>query len=201
MNRWNDIACIVLAAGGSSRFGSPKQLQLVGGRTLVHRAVSAAFETGIETVVLVAGSSYEEITAAVSDFESLIVAHNPDWRSGLSSSLRAGLLALESHTPFDGVLITVGDQPRVDGHSLRKLLSVFDRDHRIVASSYSGIRGVPALIGNEYLDDLMHLEGDHGAGQWLRTHPDRLTLVDMPEASMDIDTRDDLAMFRGIPPT
>ena len=192
----HDVGCIVLAAGGSSRFGESKQLQVIAGETLVHRAVRAAFECGAKFVVLVTGADESEVSSAVSDFDTLVISNNSEWESGLASSLRVGLDAAEAHRPFDGVLVTLADQPLVDADSLKTLVASFDREHRIIASRYAGAIGVPVLIGAEYLSELMQLEGDRGAGPWIRAHHDVVTTIEMPGAAVDVDTPEDFFPFR-----
>ena len=192
----HDVGCVVLAAGGSSRFGESKQLQVITGETLVHRAVRAAFECGAKFVVLVTGAKRDEVASAVSDFDTLVITNNGEWESGLASSLRAGLEAAEAHRPFDGVLVTLADQPLMDAASLKTLIAPFDREHRIIASRYAGTIGVPVLIGAEYLSELMRLEGDRGAGPWLRAHREAVTSIEMPGAAVDVDTPEDFFPFK-----
>ena len=186
-----DVACIVLAAGGSSRFGASKQLGKLNGETLIHRAVRAAYERELRLVVVVTGADSGKVAAAVSDYDAIVI-RNHDWQSGLASSIVTGLQQFKNLSRVDGVLITLADQPLVDSSSLLKLLSAFDSTHRIVAAGYSDTIGVPVVIGREYVPDLMRLEGDRGAGQWLKSRQQDLTVVSMPEASIDVDTVDDL---------
>ena len=186
-----NIACIVLAAGGSTRFGSRKQLHNLGDESLVHRAVRAAVECGTTPVVLVTGADADTIRHSVLDFDSIVIAGNEQWETGLASSIAAGLRALDSHSP-DGILITVADQPLVDAACLRRLIESFDADHRIVASSYNGTVGVPAIFGAEHIVHLATLKGDRGAGSWIRARLESVTVIPMPEAAVDIDTPADL---------
>jgi molybdenum cofactor cytidylyltransferase len=89
----------------------------------------------------------------------------------------------------------VADQPLVDAASLAQLLRGFDNDNRLVASSYNDTLGVPAVIGAEYFGELMKLEGDQGAGKWLRARRANVTQVPVPTASLDIDTPVDAHAF------
>jgi molybdenum cofactor cytidylyltransferase len=89
-------------------------------------------------------------------------------------------------------LITLADQPLVDSRALNRLIAAFDDDHMIIASSYAGTIGVPAVFAREFFGDLESLSGDRGAGQWLRAHADVVTSVLLPEAETDIDTADDM---------
>ena len=90
----------------------------------------------------------------------------------------------------------LADQPLVTSDSIEKLIHAFDGDHRIVASHYANVIGAPALFGSEFFEDLMALEGDHGAGKWLRGRSEDVTAVEMSEARLDVDTPDDLTQIQ-----
>ena len=185
------VACVVLAAGGSSRFGSAKQLQRYNGEILVRRAVKAAKDCGATQVILVTGANAEAVEKAVNDFESLQIVRNASWIRGLSSSIATGIAAIDHESTIDAVLITLGDQPLVDGSCLTRLISRFDKKHRVVAASYNDIAGAPVLFGREHLDFLRQLNGDRGARQLLAGMTD-VTRVPMPEAAIDIDEARDI---------
>lgn len=184
------IAAIVLAAGGSVRFGKPKQLLLYDGEPLVQRAVNAALGAGVSEVVVVLGSDAENIVGALEENAQTRAVINRDWRTGLASSIKAGLDAIDEP---DGVLIMLSDQPLIDSTALSRLIDRFDETHRIVASGYDDTMGVPAIIGGEFLVDLKHLSGDHGAGAWIRSRIADVTIVPLEKASIDIDTPADAA--------
>jgi molybdenum cofactor cytidylyltransferase len=186
------LVCIVLAAGGSKRFGARKQLENLAGESLAHRAVRAAIECNPAIVLVVIGADAEKVQRSISDYASIEIVINDNWQSGLASSIVAGLRAVENRTNVDGILITLADQPLVDSSCLRRLLDKFDNDNRIVASAYHGAVGVPAVIGIEHIHELMNLSGDRGAGSWLKQRLASVIAVPMPEAAMDIDTPQDL---------
>ena len=150
----------------------------------------AAKEAGAYEVIVVVGALAESVIAAVGNVTNVAIALNADWKAGLASSLAAGLEAAGRLT-LDGILVMTTDQPLIEPASLRKLVRAFDAEHRIVASMYSGITGVPAVFGSEHFDDLMKLEGDQGAGRWLRSRPD-VTTIEIESASIDIDTPADV---------
>ncbi|MEO5509848.1 MAG: nucleotidyltransferase family protein [Longimicrobiales bacterium] len=184
------ITAVVLAAGGSSRLGSPKQLISYQGEKLITRAILNAVEAGVEQVVVVLGSNAEAIKRAVPDDPDVHVVINADWESGLASSLAAGLGRVDTRS--DGVLVLVTDQPLVDAAALQDLVSRFDYGHRVIASSYGTTVGVPAVFGKEFFSELSSIEGDKGAGHWLRKNIVRVTLVALDTAELDIDTPDDV---------
>jgi CTP:molybdopterin cytidylyltransferase MocA len=182
----------VLAAGGSTRFGSTKQLLVHEGEPLVRRAAKAALDAGARPVMVVLGADAPMIAPELAKLRHVRTVINTHWATGLASSLATGLRALMEISGCDAVLVTLADQPNVDAAALRKLIDAFDNEHRIVASAYAGTIGVPAIFGCEYVKNLMSLEGDTGAGKWLRGRPDEVTTVDVPEAEADIDTVEDL---------
>ena len=185
------IAAIILAAGGSTRFGSTKQLHRYDGEPLVKRAAMAALNAGADPVVVVLGFEADAIAPAFDDIPQIRVLINPDWTKGLASSLGVGLNAIARSS--DGVLVMLSDQPLVDSPALMKLIEKFDDTHRIIASSYADTVGVPAIFGSEYVGELSALSGDRGAGQWLRKRMPDVTTVPLEAAAIDIDTAADAA--------
>ena len=172
--------------------GFPKQLVIYEGEPLIKRTARAAIEAGARPVIVVLGANADTIAPALSDLPVTTVL-NPAWSTGLASSLVIGVSAAFANPSCDGVLVTLADQPLVDAGALRRLIDSFDRDHRIVASEYDGVIGVPALFGREYLDDLAHLSGDSGAGSWLRSQRHAVTRIPLREATVDMDSVSDIA--------
>lgn len=189
------VAAVILAAGGSTRLGEPKQLIEVGGLPLVRRAAMAAADAGAHPIVVVLGADNHQILPALEGLPNVRIALNSRWETGLASSLAAGLSALGDPPEVDGALIVLADQPFVDAHALRILVDAFGTD-RIVASSYSNILGVPAVIGREFFGELSGLTGDKGAGPWLRTRPGDVMSIPLIASPLDIDTPQDVAVMR-----
>lgn len=184
------IAAIILAAGGSSRFGKPKQLHLHDGEPLVRRAVNAVLGAGIQDVIVVLGSGADQVSRTLDGIPGILTVLNEHWNTGIASSIKAGVNSIGE---VDGVLITLADQPLIGSSALAQLVQRFDETHRIVASRYSDTIGVPAILGYEYFDELTALTGDHGAGKWIRSRIADVTIVPLEEAAIDIDTSADAA--------
>jgi CTP:molybdopterin cytidylyltransferase MocA len=182
------IGALVLAAGASTRLGSPKQLIVHEGVPLVRRAAIATADAGANPVVVVLGANASLIEPALRGLASVTTVVNADWANGMSSSLATGLRALGDAIEYDAVLITLADQPFVDAGALKRLIAAFDNEHRIVSSAYNGVIGVPAVFAREYVADLMQLEGDSGAGQWLRRRSGEVTSIPLDAGAVDIDT-------------
>jgi len=186
------IAAVVLAAGASTRLGQPKQLLIYQGEPLIRRATHAAIAAGASPVVVVLGANADAVARALHGIDAVISVTNDNWHDGLASSLAAGVTAVMTRAPeTDGILIAVSDQPLVDAVALRQLMENFSGDQRLVAAEYSGTIGVPAIVGREHFDALCALEGDTGAGRWLRTRSAHVTRVPMPDAAIDVDTAHD----------
>lgn len=198
------VGAVVLAAGGSTRLGHPKQLVTLDGRPLVARAAAAALGAGAEPVVVVLGAHADAVRAALGGLAVHPVAH-PGWAGGLGSSLGCGVAALAERAPAaDAVLVTLADQPLVTADDLRRLCdawaSAADRDAAIVAAAYADTVGVPAVFGRAHLAALRDLPQGAGAGGLLRAAGDRVVRVPVPGAAVDVDTPADLARLRARPP-
>ena len=187
------VGAVVLAAGASSRLGTPKQLLVHEGEALVRRAARAAITAGADPVLVVLGADASHVRVALDGLAGVHAVENERWSDGLASSLAAGVRALLVAAPVDAVLVTLADQPLVGATELSALLARFGEADRIVAAEYAGTIGVPAVIGREHADALLALSGDRGAGAWLRSQGDRVARVPMPAAAMDVDTPDDAA--------
>ena len=150
-------AIVVLAAGMSSRLGSPKQLLTYEGKSLLQHAVNIALQTTMRPVVVVVGANSDIVKKEIEKMEVKIV-HNEGWQEGMASSLRYGLNAVQkSGGDIDGIIFMVCDQPHVSGSILESLLQ---EQHKsglpIVASSYedksdSYRMGTPALFTKHFL--------------------------------------------------
>jgi molybdenum cofactor cytidylyltransferase len=195
------VAAVVLAAGASTRLGVPKQLIEFRGKSLVRAAAIAAVDAGASVVIVVLGAAAPSVAQALEGESHVTTVLNDQWRDGLASSLATGIReVLRLDARCDGVLITMADQPLVNSESLRRVLNALDSHTRLAAAEYSGTIGVPAVIGREYLDALLLLEGDAGAGRWLRGLGDAVRRIPMPEAALDIDTAKDLVLLEAHPP-
>jgi len=182
---------VILAAGGSARFGTPKQLVTIHGENLVQRSARIAVEAGLEPVIVVLGAFASTIKIFLSGFDQVITATNEHWQTGQASSLHTGIKQAAKMNS-DAALIILADQALVGEKSIERIVGAFDAEHRVVASQYAGVLGAPALFGKEFFADLLELEGDRGAGAWLRANPETVTAVKVDEGAVDIDTPDDL---------
>jgi molybdenum cofactor cytidylyltransferase len=181
---------MVLAAGGSSRFGSPKQLVRVAGRPLLHTAVTRASEVTGNAVIVVLGSNAAEFAPLLRHSPGTVVM-NHEWREGLGSSIRAGVARLPP--TCNGVMLVLADQAAVTADDLKRLAGSWRKQPLYIAAAlYSGTVGAPAIFPRGALRELAGLRGDEGARTLLRRNADRLVRVPMPSAAIDVDTPEDL---------
>jgi CTP:molybdopterin cytidylyltransferase MocA len=182
---------VLLAAGGSRRFGKPKQLARHRGRPLLMRAIEAARDAlpcAPLIVVLGADAVRLMLVARRSQCDARVV-RNPSWKYGMATSLQAGFAAVPRSAR--AALVLLVDQPRVGAATLRRLVVAWRRRPALPAAArYAGHAGVPAVLPRRQWRTLRSLRGDEGARALLRDR--RVTLVDMPEAALDIDTPADL---------
>ncbi|RYD76485.1 MAG: nucleotidyltransferase family protein [Verrucomicrobiaceae bacterium] len=187
------IGGVILAAGGSTRLGQPKQLLEFEGETLVHAAARAAQEGGCDQVCVVTGHAREAVEEAVSDLRPVLV-HNEDWQHGMGSSVRLGVKAV--HTA-SAVVVLACDQPAVDAQVIRALIERYEQTGQaIVASNYSGTLGVPALFDHSCFAELQRLSGERGAKAIIQANPARVIHFEFPGGALDLDSPDDLTAWQ-----
>jgi len=186
------VAAVVLAAGGSTRFGKPKQFALFQGETLIRRTVAAAIEAGCAPVVVVTGEDSAQITSELTRF-TVTIAMNPDWQSGLGSSIVVGIRNAMNLTPdIEAVVLLTCDQPFVTVAVLARLIQFRLTSRKpIIASAYAETIGIPALFDRSCFPDLLRLKGDSGAKGIILARPDDVASFDFPSGEIDIDTAAD----------
>lgn len=175
---------VILAAGRSARFGSPKQLAQWGGETFVARAVRVARTAGFEPVV-VTGYAANEVAAAA-DARCIF---NARWADGIGVSIAAA--AAELGPGATGLLILACDQVEVGDEDLRALRSALGSAD-VAAAAYGDVIGIPALFAPAVFGALAQLTGDVGARELLRGGAWKVARVALPSAARDIDEPDDL---------
>jgi len=190
------LACVLLAAGGSRRLGHPKQLLRHQNRPLLLHAIDAARTAapGAPLVVVLGAHRMRLRLALRRAAPTVLVAANPRWTEGLASSLQAALDRVPHGTR--AILVQLVDQPRVDADALRRLLAAWRRRPGIPAAArYDNRAGVPAVLPRSSWRAVRALRGDSGARALLRDAR-ALTLVDMPQAAVDLDTPEDVSAWR-----
>ena len=190
------IAAVVLAAGLSSRMGTNKLLQEWRGKPLLRWTVEAAIEGDAQPVIVVIGNDASRVEAALKGIDVSFV-HNPNYREGLSASLKAGIEAVPESA--DGALVLLGDMPEVDATLINRMVAAFSPpDGRSICVAIHGNkRGNPVLWARSFFPEIETLSGDEGAKRLFARHEDMLCEVEAGSAVLrDIDTPEALAALR-----
>jgi molybdenum cofactor cytidylyltransferase len=183
---------VILAAGSSSRLGRPKQLLAYKGKTLLQHAIDSAKETDARHILVVLGSGKELIENQIDDHE-IHSLENPDWQSGLASSIAAGIKELKVVSPnIDAVLLMVCDQPFADASVLKSLVTKqTESGNAIVGCTYDDTKGIPALFHSSFFAELLALQGDTGAKKLFDKYKEVTSFVSFTDGGIDIDTSED----------
>lgn len=193
------VAGLVLAAGGGSRFGRPKAVVEVGGRRLMDLAIESCVRAALSPVVVVLGAAWLTpmplADAVAGDSADIWLVDNTAWATGMASSLRAGLSALEADLDIAAVVITLVDTPSVGQEHLRRIGSALSHGASAAVATYEGEARLPVGLARELWADVARTAvGDEGARTWLRAHPHLVTDVECADLGpwIDIDTPKDL---------
>jgi molybdenum cofactor cytidylyltransferase len=191
------IAGLILAAGESSRMGADKALLTYRGRTFLETILTSCRDAGLEPLVVVLGHHAEEIRRAVK-FGSAEVVINSDYQRGQTSSLQAGLRALESpdfeapvEAKVEAIILCLVDHPNVSPPTVRKLIASFEPPKSsVVIPTFQGRRGHPVLIGRALFAELRNLSPDQGANGVIQKHRDATQFVEVSDPGVLTDVDD-----------
>jgi CTP:molybdopterin cytidylyltransferase MocA len=200
------VAGVLLAAGAGSRFGRPKALVELDGQTLAERGVALLREGGADPVLVVTGAAPIQLTGTHA-------VYNDEWRTGMGSSLRAALRALDPSPgdesgPASGalpgdvgaVVVALADQPLVGAQAVARLMAAYRAGASVAVAAYDGKPRNPVLVARKHWPEVIaSATGDTGARAFLRARPDLVTLVECGDTGSpdDIDTPADLIRVAG----
>jgi CTP:molybdopterin cytidylyltransferase MocA len=206
------VAGVLLAAGEGSRLGRPKALVELDGVTFAQRGVDLLRAGGADPILVVTGAAPVQLSGTYP-------VHNPDWRTGMGSSLRAALQALSRDTaeraepttpaqdadamavepgeqPLVGaVVVALADQPFVGAEAVARLIAAYRAGATVAVAAYDGRPRNPVLLAREHWPEVTAMAtGDQGARAFLRARPDLVTIVECADTGLpdDIDTPADL---------
>ena len=184
------ISAVILAAGEAVRFGQCKQLMPLGGKTLLEHVLDSVGGSQVDDVVVVLGANADEIRRRI-DFGSARVVINPDYANGMSTSIQAGLRAVDA----EAAMIVLADQPFVTSQTLNLLIDEYRRTRPgVVIPTYNGFRGNPVIADRSLFAEMMNLRGDVGCRAIFGDHAESIVKVAVDDRGVvtDIDTREDL---------
>jgi CTP:molybdopterin cytidylyltransferase MocA len=183
MERQQRVAAVILAAGKSRRFGSPKQVARLGERTLLEHVVDLARQAGLDPIIAVVPDWLHDRDPGV----DWVANDRPEW--GMSHSLRLGIAALPDEVAAGVILL--GDQPTLSAGGISALLAARG-EKPIVATSEAGRIGAPVLLERSHFAVVEQPRGDIGLREILAAHPELVQPVEVVEHVPDVDTPADL---------
>ena len=186
------VGVVILAAGGSSRLGQPKQLLPYQGRTLLRHAVETAVASGCRPIIAVLGANADSLRGELVGLPVWAV-DNENWEGGMAGSIAAGIQPLSELSHLDGAIVLLADQPLLSPEFLCDLVARFEETLApIVASEYAGTLGAPALFAESLFPELLALSGAEGAKQIIEKYESQAVSVAFAGGSLDIDTPEDV---------
>jgi molybdenum cofactor cytidylyltransferase len=183
------IAGLILAAGESSRMGTDKAALTYRGRTFLELMVQTLREINLERIVVVLGHHAQEIQQQIK-LEAAQVVVNPDYRSGQTSSLQAGLRSLFADD-LEAIILCLVDHPAVCAETVRRIVATFRQcGAPVVIPTYQGRRGHPVLIRRQVFRELLDLPAGMGANSVLRRFLPTTQFVEVDDEGVVIDVDD-----------
>jgi molybdenum cofactor cytidylyltransferase len=194
------VGAVILAGGSSARMGRAKQLLPLGDSTVLEQTIANVRGAEVKEIVLVLGASADAIRGQLplSLLQGLKVVVNQAYGEGMSSSLRAGISALDLDT--GAALIVLGDQPFIRSQTMDQVIRAYRRDQaQIVIPSFHGARGNPVLLDRSVFSEVMALEGDIGSRAIFSNHLEGIAKVEVEDEGilLDIDDPGDYGRLRG----
>lgn len=183
---------IILAAGAATRMGNAKMLLPFSNGHILSHILQIALIIEPNNIFMVTGFYHTEIIKSL-EGQSTYIVYNENWKEGMASSIRKGLLALlNKDKDLSTVLLLVGDQPYLYSELLKEMYQLYYSKHcGIVAAQYGNIKGTPVLFDKKYFAQLLTLKGDIGAKSILQQNEADCNVVKFPLGAFDIDTPED----------
>ncbi|WP_108425329.1 nucleotidyltransferase family protein [Flagellimonas amoyensis] len=197
MSPVENIAVVILAAGGSTRLGRPKQLVEFKGKTLLGHTMDNTNLLGFRTNILVLGANLKDIQEKI-DTEGYNVVINEGWEQGMASSIKIGLeSALAIENELDHVLFLVSDQPFLELENLHQLIHTqLTQNPQATYSRYGNNSGVPAIFGKTAFSLLLNLKGDEGAKKLMHLEGFDFCTENFKRGGFDVDTEEDIRQLK-----
>ena len=188
----NHCAVLMIAAGESKRMGSPKQLLVVEGETIINRMIHIVKKAVNFPTYVILGAFAETIQAQFPNLEINIV-NNTHWQEGMASSIRLGLNTAKAQIPaLDCVMVVLCDQPYITESTITALLQLQkEKDTPMAAAYYDDVMGTPALFHSSIFNELLSLKGDMGAKRIIQSRPEEVAKLHFEKGLLDIDTKED----------
>lgn len=192
----SNIHVVLMAAGASTRMGSPKQLLPWGNITIIEHQLSVLQQINLP-ITIVLGAHEEAILHEI-DFKDLNVIINTNWKEGLGVSIAFGAKSIQNTFPkAEGIIIVLVDQPFIKASHYLSLITAFQsgKNQIIVSKSEDGNWMPPVLFDAIYFSELQDLKGDKGAMKMIQNHKECVTTIPCETSLQDLDTMEDYTNF------
>lgn len=189
------IQGLVLAAGLSSRCVNNKLLVEVEGFPIIGKTIKILMSMGLASINVVLGSCGTEIRKALTGYPLQFI-YNPDYRSGMGSSLKTGINIIGQDPSIDAILLMLGDMPLIEKSTVECLMTAYERERPlIIVPRFKGRRGHPVIFSREVLPILNHISGDQGAREIIDSRISQVHFIDIddPGILIDLDTLEAIA--------
>lgn len=191
-----NIQAVVMAAGAATRFKGVKQLADINGIPMINIGIQHLLAAGMNNITLVLGAHSEKIKQHVP--EDIKIHCAEDWSLGLGHSIASAVKNLDDDTSH--LLILLADQLAINAEQIRLIVKhAYLNPEHIICCGYNGAIGVPAVFPSHYFMSLSSLRGDQGAKGILHQHHDKVKIIELDSAAIDIDTQEDLANWKEKP--
>ena len=179
-----------MAAGGSSRMGTPKQLLPWKNKTLLENAVQSALGVSESDAYVVLGANHKIIEEVLNPYDVKTI-YNPDWKQGLGSSIACGVKHVKD-LEYEGVLVMLADQPLITSEDIEGFIIEFKKGSKsILASKYENESiGVPVIFDKSYFGELTQLNEDKGAKTIIKKCSEKVMTINLGNKLVDIDTKE-----------
>lgn len=184
--------CLLLAAGSSSRMGSPKMLLPFNGKTFLQHAIDEIKNSNANGLVVVTGCCHQHLKGILLP-QQINFVENKNWEEGMSSSIQTGTAyTIQQYPSTESIIIAVCDQPYISSSLLNELVAAKQKTGKgIIASTYNNTQGTPVLFSKKYFEQLKQLGGPYGAKKIIQEHANDMSAINFPKGAIDIDTVED----------
>ncbi|GBE25455.1 purine catabolism protein PucB [bacterium BMS3Bbin02] len=188
----SDLVVVILAAGGSKRFGSAKQLADISGETLLNRVIDGVGTWAPGRIVVVLGAEADSIRQSIPDGIDMVVCS--EWKSGMAASLVAGVAAVAGDPIVERCAVVMGDTLGLDSEDASAVIAASDVDPvAVVQATFRGSPSHPTVFPRSWFGRLMELSGDQGARELLRSGYENVVKVPLVKSDLiDVDTQTDV---------
>ena len=185
------IAGLLLAAGGSYRLNSPKQLVKISGNYLINHMIQIIRDGRISDIFVVLGAFDEKIKSKIND-RDVVIIHNKEWEEGIHTSIKSGIKEILNKQLYKAVIIFVVDQPFLTSEIIKKQIQEFDRiSPKVIAVRVNGEQVNPVLFARDTFEELVHLKKGQSGKNVIQNYPVHWVDSDNQLLQIDIDTQDD----------